>query len=256
MIRHRETWRKELGSGPLAEQAAILQRGERLGLFRAELDLGHISPGWRYLLGQGVPGILRTAEENMAATDDEEAKDFYASVIRMYSAFMTFMARLENQARKMALQHPEASDRMEKLASCLAALQKGAPSTLYEALQLYQVGNFAPSADNIRSFENGINWEHHKPGYHAVRTNTGCCATDSNWLRYILDGDYDEVGFLATSQRDGSGHVYNYILQDGWYYFIDLTHYHAQGSPINTSEESGDLSHYRATDFILGNIHN
>ena len=128
-------------------------------------------------------------------------------------------------------------------------------STLYEALQLYQIGNFAPSDDNIRSFENGINWEHHKPGYHAVRTNTGCCATDSNWLRYILDGDYDEVGFLATSQRDGSGHVYNYILQDGWYYFIDLTHYHAQGSPINTAEESGDLSHYHATDFILGNIH-
>lgn len=128
-------------------------------------------------------------------------------------------------------------------------------STLYEALQLYQVGNFTPSDDNVRIFENGINWEHHKPGYHAVRTNTGCCATDSNWLRYILDGDYEEVGFIATSQPDGSGHVYNYILHEGWYYIIDLTHYHASGSPIDTAVEDGDLAGYNATDFVLGNIH-
>lgn len=128
-------------------------------------------------------------------------------------------------------------------------------STLYEALQLYQVGNFTSSDDNVRISENGINWEHHKPGYHAVRTNTGCCATDSNWLHYILDGDYEEVGFFATSQRDGSGHVYNYILHDGWYYFVDLTHYHASGSPIDSAVENGDLASYYATDYILGNVH-
>lgn len=128
-------------------------------------------------------------------------------------------------------------------------------STLYEALQLYQVGDFRPSDDNIRMFENGINWEHHKPGYYAVLSNTGCCATDSNWLHYILDSDYDEVGFLATSQRDGGGHVYNYILQDGWYYFIDLTHYHASGSPMHSAVEDGNMSSYRSTDYILGNIH-
>ena len=117
------------------------------------------------------------------------------------------------------------------------------------------MGNFTPSDDNVRIFENGIDWEHHKPGYHAVRTNTGCCATDSNWLRYILDGDYEEVGFIATSQHDGSGHVYNYILQDGWYYIIDLTHYHAGGSIMDTAPEDGKLTSYYATDYVLGNIH-
>lgn len=128
-------------------------------------------------------------------------------------------------------------------------------ATLYEALQLYQVGNFAPSDDNIRIFESNMNWEHHKPGYHAVRTNTGCCATDSNWLRYILDGDYEEVGYIATSQRDGSGHIFNYILHNGWYYVIDLTHYHASGSAMMTAVEDGNLNSYRNTDYILGNIH-
>lgn len=126
-------------------------------------------------------------------------------------------------------------------------------STLYEALQLYQVGGFYASDDNIRLPENGVNWEHHKPGYDAVRTNTGCCATDSNWLRYILDGDYDEIGYIATSQRDGSGHIYNYILQDGQYYFIDLTHYRTDW--IATAVESGSMDDYNASDRVLGNIH-
>ncbi len=126
-------------------------------------------------------------------------------------------------------------------------------STLYEALQLYQVGGFYTSDDNIRIFENGVNWEHHKPGYHAVRTNTGCCATDSNWLRYILDGDYDEVGYISTSQRDGSGHIYNYIKQDGYYYIIDLTHYRTDW--VVTAVESGNLDDYYNSDYILGNIH-
>lgn len=125
--------------------------------------------------------------------------------------------------------------------------------TLYEALQLYEISGFTPSDDNIRLEENGIHWEHHKPGYYAVTTNTGCCATDSNWLNYILRDDYEEVGYIATSQRDGSGHIYNYIKHDGWYYFIDLTSYRACDS--RTAIENGEENSYYSTDFVLSNIH-
>ena len=131
--------------------------------------------------------------------------------------------------------------------------KQAAVSTLYEALQLYQVSGFISADDNIRMGENGIAWEHHKPGYYAVLTNSGCCATDSNWLHHILDGDYDEIGYIATSQRDGSGHVFNYILQDGWYYMIDLTHYRTDW--IATATEDGTLDSYYSSDPILGNIH-
>lgn len=131
--------------------------------------------------------------------------------------------------------------------------KQAAVSTLYEALQLYQVSGFISADDNIRMGENGIAWEHHKPGYYAVLTNNGCCATDSNWLHYILAGDYDEIGYIATSQRDGSGHVFNYILQDGWYYMIDLTHYRTDW--IGTAVEDGTLDSYHSSDFVLGNIH-
>lgn len=125
--------------------------------------------------------------------------------------------------------------------------------TLYEALQLYQIGDFRSADDNVRISENGIDWEYHTPGRNAVINNCGCCATDSAWLHYLLDGDYDEIGYITTSQRDGSGHVYNYIQDDGWYYIIDLTHY--RNDWIATIEENGDMDAYSRSDPVLGNIH-
>ena len=125
--------------------------------------------------------------------------------------------------------------------------------TLYEALQLYQIGDFRSADDNVRVRENGIDWEYHTPGRNAVINNCGCCATDSAWLRYLLDGDYDELGYISTSQRDGSGHIYNYIRDGEWYYIIDLTHY--RNDWIATIEENSDLDAYMRSDRVLGNIH-
>ena len=129
-----------------------------------------------------------------------------------------------------------------------------AVSTLYEALQLFQISNFSEADDNVRIMENRLDWEHHKPGYDAVRTNEGCCASDSNWLNYILKGDYEQVGFLAYSQQDGSGHIINYIYHDGFYYFIDLTHYRTDFLD-SSAPETGDMGDYRNSDFVSGNLH-
>lgn len=129
-------------------------------------------------------------------------------------------------------------------------------STLYEALQLYQIGDFRSADDNIRIEENGIDWEYHTPGRLAAENNSGCCATDSAWLRYILDGDYDELGYISTSQRDGSGHIYNYIWDGEWYYIIDLTHYRNDADiGLTTVIENGDIDSYMRSDRVLGNIH-
>ena len=125
--------------------------------------------------------------------------------------------------------------------------------TLYEALQLYQIGDFRSADDNIRIAEGGVNWEYHMPGRMAVENNCGCCATDSSWLRYLLGGDYDEVGYISTSQRDGSGHVFNYIRDGEWYYIIDLTHY--RNDWIATIAEDGNMDAYMRSDRVLGNIH-
>ena len=124
-------------------------------------------------------------------------------------------------------------------------------STLYEAVQLLQISGFTFSDDNVDVRENGLPWEHHKPGRDAVRINTGCCSAHANWLRYILDGDYEELGFLAWSWANGNGHVFNYIYRDGWYYFIDLTHY---TNDVMTPE-TGHMASYRYIEHPAGSLH-
>ena len=67
----------------------------------------------------------------------------------------------------------------------------------------------------------------------------------------FLDGDYEELGFLAWSWPNGNGHVFNYIYRDGWYYFIDLTHY---TSDVMTPE-TGNMAAYRCVERPLGSLH-
>ena len=123
-------------------------------------------------------------------------------------------------------------------------------STLYEALQLFQISGFTGSEDNVKIPEGDIYWEHHKPGYDAVRTNTGCCASCADWLNYILSGDY-EMGFIGWSLPDTNGHIFNYIYQDGWYYFVDLTHY--EGGVM--TPETGEMASYRFLEHPAGCFH-
>ena len=61
------------------------------------------------------------------------------------------------------------------------------------------------------------------------------CGQTASLVRYLLDGDYDEVGWLSCTWADGEGggHVFNYILSDGVYYVIDMTAY--SGSSYLTS---------------------
>jgi len=100
--------------------------------------------------------------------------------------------------------------------------KRNAVSTLYEAIQQFSCCGFTESSDTIKIQENGILWEHHKPGYYSVLTNTGCCSSAASWLAYILENRYDEIGMLSFIRPSGGGHVINYIRHDGWIYFVDM----------------------------------
>jgi len=126
-------------------------------------------------------------------------------------------------------------------------------NTLYEVIQYIQVADFRGADDNIRIEEGGFSWEHHKPSEMAIISNEGCCATISNLLNFLLESDYGEVGFIAHSQNDGGGHVFNYIEYNNLYYFVDLTHY--RNDFMHTAVEDGTLASYYASDFIAGNVH-
>lgn len=144
------------------------------------------------------------------------------------------------------------ANEIEELGSDPTVLKENI-DTLYEVIQYIQVADFKDANDNINIKEGMIDWEHHKPGEMAIITNEGCCATISNLLNYLLEGDYDEVGFMSFSRSDGSGHVFNYIKENGKYYIVDLTHY--RNDYMNTAIENGSFEEYKSTDYISGNIH-
>lgn len=138
-------------------------------------------------------------------------------------------------------------------------VKKALIGNLYEAIQLYQICDFTSDTRedhlNVRVKDPVLryNWEKHCPGYYAVILNRGNCSTNTNWLIYLLNDDYDELGTFHMSDADGSGHVINYFFFDGYYYFIDMTHY--RNDFRNSSVENGDYRSYRNTDILLGNIH-
>lgn len=142
-----------------------------------------------------------------------------------------------------------------EMISGLLALQpeekQAAVSTLYEAMQLFLLGGFREVLDVEVIHENGIGWEHHKPGYYAVKTNCGCCASTGSWLAYILAGRYEEMGLITFLRPDCSGHVFNYILRDSWYYFIDLMPFTAKYAESNVAE-TGLKSDFVRSRYLTG----
>jgi hypothetical protein len=128
-------------------------------------------------------------------------------------------------------------------------------NNLYEAIQLYQASKFKGMIDNVRVLEEDtvILWVFHKTGFDSVRTNEGCCAADSNWLSYILDDNYDEIGCFCFCQSDGNGHITNYIKHNGWYYFLDMM-MQRYDSVQDTVSENGDIDDYNK-NYMSAYIH-
>ena len=119
-------------------------------------------------------------------------------------------------------------------------------NNLFEALQLYQASKFKGVIDNVRILEEdtAVLWVYHKNGFDSVRTNEGCCAANSNWLSYILNDKYDEIGCFGFCQADGNGHITNYIKKGEWYYFIDMM-MQRYDSINGFAVENGNINEYK-----------
>lgn len=111
---------------------------------------------------------------------------------------------------------------IKMLCVCTPEEKREKINTAYEAIQLFQIGNFVDKQDKQIKEVDGRKWELHKSGYSAVKSNEGGCATAAAWLAYILNGKYEEMGFLSFVRQSGNGHVMNYIRYNNYYYVIDM----------------------------------
>lgn len=102
-----------------------------------------------------------------------------------------------------------------------AKLQTASDMLMYMMAAKYQALN----GDN-HVIANGHDWSSNYGARHALNVSGGNCGATSNVANYLLEGKYEETGYLmyAGSPNTG-GHVFNYIKYEGKYYIVDFVQY-------------------------------
>ena len=73
----------------------------------------------------------------------------------------------------------------------------------------------------------GYTWHTNFTAKKVMQSKLGNCGSCANLANYLLEGDYEEIGFIlhAYYPGNGGGHVYNYIKYQGEYYIVDFSWY-------------------------------
>ncbi len=141
------------------------------------------------------------------------------------------------------------NDEIYEISKLPIGTKKEQISTLYEAVQLFQISNFQGIMDNSNYWiSDKTLWQIHKSQDQAVLSNEGCCATDTNWLSYFIKDKYDFIGSFCYANTDGNGHITTYIKQCDYYYFLDMMMCRAD-SQKHLCNENGVLSDLSASEW-------
>lgn len=103
-------------------------------------------------------------------------------------------------------------------------------------------------------------WHTNYTARKSMETKLGNCGTCANLANYLLEDDYEEIGFIlqAYYPGNGGGHIYNYIKYQGEYYIVDFSWYLFAGydpesdypiTKVHTLEEFGPKA-----DQIYGSV--
>lgn len=114
---------------------------------------------------------------------------------------------------------------------------------------------------------NGHTWHWNMDARTFMKDRRAGCGQCANLGRYLLDGDYEEIGFVDHTYfpGGGGGHIYNYILHEGKYYIVDFSSYYFSGYEptqdfkvpvLNTLEEWGTKIHDYYRDVCLSMAYN
>jgi formate C-acetyltransferase len=135
-----QTWYAEVEREFLPYQTAWLHASYKMtGNAMATLDLGHLCPGWPYLLENGIPGIIKEAvlhRKSHGAAITKEQNEFYDAVELVYNGVLALMDRFVVLAEAKKKEVPEQAERLDFVISSLRQLRIGPPETFHQALQL------------------------------------------------------------------------------------------------------------------------
>ncbi|MFR1518589.1 MAG: hypothetical protein ACLSVG_07420 [Clostridia bacterium] len=129
--------------------------------------------------------------------------------------------------------------------------KRKAIACLYEAVQLMQLNKFLSRDDNRGVYDDNILWSLHTDGRTAAEVNAGCCASVANWMVYMLDSLYDEVGIVSIISDIGVGHAVNYMRNKSSYYILDANAFLDEHKEY-IRPETGCLLDFRKSKILTG----
>ncbi len=110
----------------------------------------------------------------------------------------------------------------------------------------------ADDLGDMHFYYHGLEYSVNRSAQTVFTNNKGNCGGCSNLVNYILRGDYDSQGYVQEAHLCG-GHVYNYFVKDGRYYFCDLTSI-TQDCPLNNYCDVDDPAEY-SQKYVTSNHH-
>ena len=153
-------WKTEVFDEILPEVGATMKDFNDSGAMAIWPDFDHVVPDWDSLMRLGFSGIRKRAGEYRAARENKcgltaRERDFFDAIDLEYSAIIAFLDRLYKHAS--AQKHEKA----KTVADCLMQLRDGAPTNIYEAMQLiFLYFMISESVDHfqVRSLGNGLDF--------------------------------------------------------------------------------------------------
>lgn len=153
-------WKEEVFTQKLPEIEESMKALNRSGAVAIWPDFDHVVPDWDALMRLGFVGIRNRAREyrqmhesKRPLSKDEQA--FFDGIEIEYSAIIDFVDRLYRYAAKQ--NHSKAA----RQTACLLHLRDGAPTDIYEAMQLiFLFFMVSESVDlyQVRSLGNGLDY--------------------------------------------------------------------------------------------------
>jgi formate C-acetyltransferase len=149
-------WHKEAERNNLPNETEWLNQARDSGSVDAVLDLGHLTPGWKYMFENGLLGLLAKAEEYrslLGAGITKEQEDFYQALEIVYRATITYAERLAQLAEQLIQENSQDKPHLIEIAKSLRKVPANPPETLHEALQFYYLMHqlIEMEGENIRS---------------------------------------------------------------------------------------------------------
>ncbi len=109
-------------------------------VFTSDVDFGHTCPDWKYILKNGISGILNDINSHLKNAEGCDPKfKFYSCSKVVYEAIKVYLSRLADEAESLS---ENGGKNTSLIASSLRKLTVSAPETLHEAMQLIFIWYF------------------------------------------------------------------------------------------------------------------